>query len=30
MYAQENPAEQLAQLHYFSAFKQQPGANIPS
>ena len=29
MYAQENPAEQLAELHYFSVFKQQPGANIP-
>jgi hypothetical protein len=28
MYAQENPAEQLAQLHYFSLFKQQSGANI--
>jgi len=29
MYAQENPAEQLAQIHYFSIFKQQAGGNVP-
>lgn len=29
IYAQENPAEQLAQLHYFSILKQQAGDNIP-
>jgi hypothetical protein len=29
MYVQENPAEQLAQLHYFSVVKQQAGGDIP-
>lgn len=29
MYVQENPAEQLAQLHHFSIFKQQANGNIP-
>lgn len=29
IYAQENSAEQLAQLHYFSIFKLQAGSNIP-
>ena len=29
MYVQENPAEQLAQLHYFSILKQQASGNIP-
>jgi hypothetical protein len=29
MYAQENPAEQLALLHFFSFLKRQQGAEIP-
>jgi hypothetical protein len=29
MYIQENPAEQLAQMHYFSFVKRQPGGDIP-
>jgi len=28
MYVQENPTEQLAQLHYFSFLKQQPGGEV--
>jgi hypothetical protein len=28
MYAQENPAEQLAQLHHFSFVKHQPGGEV--
>lgn len=29
MYAQENPGEQLAQLHYFSMVKHQVGGDVP-
>jgi hypothetical protein len=29
MYVQENPAEQLAQLHFFSLVKHQAGGDIP-
>jgi len=29
MYVQENPTEQLAQLHYFSFLKRQPGGDVP-
>jgi hypothetical protein len=28
MYIQENPAEQLAQLHHFSLVKRQPGGDV--
>jgi len=28
MYVQENSAEQLAQLHYFSFIKHQPGGDV--
>ena len=28
MYVQENPGEQLAQLHYFSVLKEQKGSEI--
>ena len=28
MYVQENPAEQLAQLHYFSFIKHQGGREV--
>ena len=28
-FAQENPAEQLAQLHQFSIMKRQTGGDIP-
>ncbi|HTZ31681.1 MAG TPA: hypothetical protein VMH31_04445 [Methylomirabilota bacterium] len=29
MYVQENPTEQLAQVHYFSFMKQQAGGDVP-
>jgi hypothetical protein len=29
MYVQENPSEQLAQLHLFSVLKRQQGSEIP-
>jgi hypothetical protein len=29
MYVQENPSEQIAQLHFFSILKRQQGAEIP-
>jgi hypothetical protein len=29
MYVQENPVEQLAQLHFFSIVKHQAGGDIP-
>jgi hypothetical protein len=29
MYVQENPAEQLAQIHHFSVLKKQAGGDIP-
>ena len=29
VYVQENPGEQLAELHYFSFIKRQNGADIP-
>ena len=29
MYVQENPAEQLAQIHFFSVIKRQPGGDVP-
>jgi hypothetical protein len=29
MYVQENPSEQLAQLHIFSVLKKQQGSEIP-
>ncbi len=28
MYVQENPSEQLAQLHFFSVLKRQQGSEI--